>query len=101
MLGVKPLKGLVRKDKWPTNPRRKGTISVKAAYTQLNQYARLLSELNDHYDEDLDRVVIFRYSDELIQAMNEHEVYNPDDAWLVFADRIDELLEELAVAVQK
>jgi hypothetical protein len=74
---------------------------VKDAYTQLNQYARLLSELNDHYDEDLDRIVVFRYSDELIQAMNEHEAYNPDDAWLVFADKIDELLEELAVAVQK
>jgi hypothetical protein len=74
---------------------------VKDAYARLNQYARLLSELNDHYDEDLDRIVIFRYSDELIQAMNEHEVYNPDDAWLVFADRIDELLEELAIAVQK
>jgi hypothetical protein len=74
---------------------------VKDAYTQLNQYARLLSELNDHYDEDLDRIVIFRYSDELIQAMNEHEAYNPDDAWLVFADKIDEMLEELAVAVQK
>jgi hypothetical protein len=74
---------------------------VKNAYTQLNQYARLLSELNDHYDEDLDRIVIFRYSDELIQAMNEHEAYNPDDAWLVFADKIDEMLEELAVAVQK
>ena len=71
------------------------------AYTRLDQYAQLLSELNDHYDEDLDRIVVFRYSDELIQAMNEHEVYNPDDAWLVFADRIDELLEELAVAVQK
>jgi hypothetical protein len=74
---------------------------VKDAYTQLNQYARLLSELNDHYDENLDRIVVFRYSDELIQAMNEHEAYNPDDAWLVFADKIDELLEELAVAVQK
>jgi hypothetical protein len=61
----------------------------------------LLSELNDHYDEDLDRIVVFRYSEELIEAMNEHEAYNPDDAWLVFADRIDELLEELAVAVQK
>ena len=73
---------------------------MKDAYTQLNQYARLLSELNDHYDEDLDRIVIFRYSDELIQAMNEHEAYNPDDAWLVFADRIDKLLEDLAVAVQ-
>ena len=71
------------------------------AYTRLDQYAQLLSELNDHYDEDLDRIVVFRYSDELIEAMNEHEVYNPDDGWLVFADRIDELLEELAVAVQK
>jgi len=67
----------------------------------LDHYARLLSELNDHYDEDLDRIVGFRYSDELIEAMNEHEVYNPDDAWLVFADRIDELVEEMAVAVQK
>jgi hypothetical protein len=73
---------------------------VKDAYARLNQYARLLSELNEHYDEDLDRIGIFRYSDELIQAMNEHEVYNPDDAWLVFADRIDKLLEDLAVAVQ-
>jgi hypothetical protein len=74
---------------------------VKDAYIRLNHYARLLSELNDHYDEDLDCIVVFRYSDELIQAMNEHEVYNPDDAWLVFADKIDELLEELAIAVQK
>jgi len=74
---------------------------VKDAYTRLDHYARLLSELNDHYDEDLDRIVSFRYSDELIEAMNEHEVYNPDDAWLVFADRIDELVEEMAVAVQK
>jgi hypothetical protein len=73
---------------------------VKDEYARLNQYARLLSELNEHYDEDLDRIVVFRYSDELIQAMNEHEVYNPDDAWLVFADRIDKLLENLAVAVQ-
>ena len=73
---------------------------MKDAYARLNQYARLLSELNDHYDGDLDRIVVFRYSDELIQAMNEHEVYNPDDAWLVFADRIDKLLEDLAVAVQ-
>ena len=76
-------------------------VSVKDAYTQLNQYARLLSELNEYYDENLDRIAVFRYSDELIKAMNEHEVYNPDDAWLVFADKIDELLEELAVAVQK
>ena len=74
---------------------------MKDAYTRLDHYARLLSELNDHYDEDLDRIVSFRYSDELIEAMNEHEVYNPDDAWLVFADRIDELVEEMAVAVQK
>ena len=74
---------------------------MKDAYIRLNHYARLLSELNDHYDEDLDCIVVFRYSDELIQAMNEHEVYNPDDAWLVFADKIDELLEELAIAVQK
>ena len=74
---------------------------MKDAYTRLDHYARLLSELNDHYDEDLDRIVGFRYSDELIEAMNEHEVYNPDDAWLVFADRIDELVEEMAVAVQK
>jgi hypothetical protein len=73
---------------------------VKDEYARVNQYARLLSELNEHYDEDLDRIVVFRYSDELIQAMNEHEVYNPDDAWLVFADRIDKLLENLAVAVQ-
>ena len=74
---------------------------MKDAYTRLDHYARLLSELNDHYDEDLDRIVAFRYSDELVRAMNENEVYNSDDAWLVFADRIDELLEELAVAVQK
>ena len=74
---------------------------MKDAYTRLDHYARLLSELNDHYDEDLDRIVGFRYSDELIEAMNELEVYNPDDAWLVFADRIDALLKELAVAVQK
>ena len=71
---------------------------MKDAYTQLNRYARMLSELNDHYDENLDCIAVFRYSDELIRAMNEHEVYSPDDAWLVFADRIDKLLEELAVA---
>jgi hypothetical protein len=75
--------------------------SVKGTYARLNQYARLVSELNEHYDEGLGRIVVFRYSEELIQAMNEHEVYSPDDAWLVFAERIDELLEELAAAVQK
>jgi hypothetical protein len=69
---------------------------VKGTYARLNNYARLLSELNDNYEEDLDCVVVFRYSDELIRAMNEHEVYSPDDAWLVFAERIDELLNELA-----
>lgn len=69
---------------------------MKGTYTRLNNYARLLSELNDHYEEDLDCVVVFRYSEELIRAMNEHEVYSPDDAWLVFAERIDELLNELA-----
>lgn len=70
---------------------------MKGAYARLNEYARLLSELNEHYDKDLDRVVVFRYSDELIRAMNQHEVYNPDDAWLVFANKIDELLNELAL----
>ena len=74
---------------------------MKDTYARLNTYARLLSELNDHYEEDLDCVVVFRYSDELIRAMNEHEVYSPDDAWIVFADRIDELLSELAVVVTK
>jgi hypothetical protein len=42
-----------------------------------------------------------RYSDELIQAMNEYEAYSPDDSWLVFADRIDELLNELAAGGTK
>ena len=74
---------------------------MKGTYARLNTYARLLSELNDHYEEDLDCVVVFRYSDELIRAMNEHEVYSPDDAWLVFADRIDELLNELAAVGTK
>ena len=74
---------------------------MKGTYARLNTYARLLSELNDHYEEDLDCVVVFRYSDELIRAMNEHEVYCPDDAWLVFTDRIDELLNELAAVGTK
>jgi hypothetical protein len=74
---------------------------VKGTYARLNQCTRLLSELNEHYEEGLGRIVVFRYSEELIQAMNEHEVYSPDDAWLMFAERIDELLEELAAAVQK
>ena len=74
---------------------------MKGTYAQLNQCTRLLSELNEHYEEGLDRIVVFRYSDELIQAMNEHEVYNPDEAWLMFAERIDELRKELAAAVQK
>jgi hypothetical protein len=46
-------------------------------------------------------VVVFRYSDELIRAMNEHEVYSPDDAWLMLADKIDELLNELAAVETK
>ena len=75
---------------------------MKGTYARLNQYARLLSELNEHYDEGLGRIVVFRYSNDLIRGMNEHEAYSPDDAWLVFAERIDELLEELAaVAVQR
>jgi hypothetical protein len=74
---------------------------MKDAHVRLNEYARLLSELNEHYDEYLDRVVVFQYSEELARAMNEHEVYSPDDAWLMFADRIDELLNELAVVGTK
>jgi hypothetical protein len=89
---MKLLEEAARRDKQP----EKGGVSVKGAYGRLNEYARWLSELNEHYDEVLDRVVVFRYSDELMRAMNEHEVYSPDDAWLVFADKIDELLNELA-----
>jgi hypothetical protein len=74
----------------PSSPAR------PTAYARLNEYARLLSELSEHYDEDLDRVVVFRYSDELIRTINEHEVYSPDEAWLVFTEKIDELLNELA-----
>ena len=74
---------------------------MKDAYVRLNAYAQLLSELNEHYDEDLDCVVVFRYSDELIRAMNEHEIYSPDDAWLVFADVIDELLNDLTASGTK
>lgn len=62
---------------------------MEHAYARLNEYARLLSELNEYYDEGLDRIMVFRYSDELIQAMNKHEVYSPEEAWLVFTDRID------------
>jgi len=76
-------------------------VYVKDAYVRLNAYAQLLSELNEHYDEDLDCVVVFRYSDELIRAMNEHEIYSPDDAWLVFADVIDELLNDLTASGTK
>jgi hypothetical protein len=42
--------------------------------------AAVLSELNKHYDDGLDRVVVFRHSVELIRAMNRHEVYSLDDA---------------------
>jgi hypothetical protein len=96
---VKPLKEAARRDEQTSNPREE--VSVKDAHARLNEYARLLSELNEHYDGDLDRVVVFRYSDELIRAMNEHEVYSPDDAWLVFAEVIDELLNELALVGAK
>jgi hypothetical protein len=74
---------------------------MKDTHVRLNEYARLLSELNEHYDEHLDCVVVFQYSEALVRAMNEHEVYSPDDAWLLFADRIDELLNELAVVGTK
>jgi hypothetical protein len=84
-----------------TKQPEKGGVYVKDEYVRLNEYARLLSELNEHYDEELDRVVVFRYSDELIRAMNEHEAYSPDDAWLVFANKIDELLNELAAVGTK
>jgi hypothetical protein len=93
---MESFKEAARRDKQPSNP-RKG-VSVKDAYARLNEYARLLSELNEHYDKSLDRVVVFRYSDELVRAMNEHEAYSPDDGWLVFANKIDELLNELAAA---
>jgi len=74
---------------------------VKDEYMRLNEYARLLSELSEHYDEELDRVMVFGYSEELIRAMNEHEVYSPDDAWIVFDGVIDELLNELAAVGTK
>jgi len=60
-----------------TKQPEKGGVYVKDEYVRLNEYARLLSELN------------------------EHEAYSPDDAWLVFANKIDELLNELAAVGTK
>lgn len=47
-------------------------------------YADLVEELWQHYDEDLGRIEVFRFSDKLVEAMNEHGVYDPDDAHGLF-----------------
>jgi hypothetical protein len=60
--------------------------------TILNSYDRLLSEFSEHMLDDTEGTIpAFRYSDELIEFMNENEVYEPTAA----RDLVHDIIEDL------
>jgi hypothetical protein len=61
----------------------------------LRKHDRLLGEFMPHMLDDVDGTIpAFRYSDELIQFINEHEVYDPTIARDLVHYIVEDLLDE-------
>ena len=59
---------------------------------QIDALSAWIDELNEHFDDDRDRVIPFDYSPELSAAMQLHGISDPDTARAVFSERAQALV---------
>lgn len=64
---------------------------AQAVQTQLDVLNDWIAELGENFDDDLSRVVPFKYSAKLAAAMKLHGIDNPHTAWTVFSARAEAL----------
>lgn len=69
---------------------------AEAVQTQIDALSAWIDELGENFDEELDRIVPFDYSDSLTAAMDLHGIGDPQTAWTVFSERAEALTGLLA-----
>ena len=62
-----------------------------AVQAQIDVLSGWTAELNENFDDDLDRIVRFDYSADLAAAMDLHGIDDPHTAWYVFSEREEAL----------
>ena len=58
-----------------------------AVQAQIDVLSSWTAELNENFDDDLDRIVHFDYSANLAAALELHGIDDPNTAWYVFSER--------------
>lgn len=66
---------------------------AEAVQTQIDALNGWITELDDNFDDDLDRITPFDYSSDLAAAMDLHGLRDPDTAWSVFSERAEALTQ--------
>ena len=69
---------------------------VQAVQAQIEALDGWIVELNENFDDDLDRIVRFDYSANLAAALELHGIDDPNTAWYVFSERAEALRELLS-----
>lgn len=64
---------------------------ARAVQAQVDALNGWIAELNENFDDDLDRVVPFDYSPDLAAAMDLHGIDDPHTAWAIFHERVEML----------
>jgi hypothetical protein len=65
---------------------------TEAVQAQIDALSAWIDELGENFDEELDRIVTFDYSDSLTAAMDLHGIGDPQTAWAVFSERAEALM---------
>ena len=64
---------------------------VQAVQAQIEALNGWIVELNENFDDNLDRIVRFDYSANLAAALDLHGIDDPHTAWYVFSEREEAL----------
>ena len=64
---------------------------AQAVHAQIDALSGWIAELNENFDDDLDRIMPFDYSPNLAAALELHGIDDPDTAWSVFSERAETL----------
>ena len=64
---------------------------VQAVQAQIDALNGWIVELNENFDDNLDRIVRFDYSANLAAALDLHGIDDPHTAWYVFSEREEAL----------
>lgn len=64
---------------------------AQAINAQIDALSGWIAELNENFDDDLDRIMPFDYSPNLAAALELHGISDPNTAWSVFSERTEAL----------